>query len=163
MCCLGLLVARPAAGAAHDDARQGRREPSANPTVKGNLLVPVRRQLALAFGLALESLRTIPACSALFGNFGKDGAELLASVEFDAATFELFGDTCSRGGVAAFTEVRGRKIRLCPGFGLLTVQGAAVILIHEALHVAGLSERHVDPHGLAPQQINHMVAVSCLR
>jgi hypothetical protein len=113
--------------------------------------------------LAQRSVRTVPSCSALFDKLGADGLALLAAVEFDGATLEMGRDTCSRGGVAAFTVIKGKRIRLCPGFAVLSVPGAAVILIHEALHAAGMSEKPVDPAGLAPQEINRLVATSCLR
>jgi hypothetical protein len=117
----------------------------------------------LAFRSAQDSIRAHPTCSALFDRFGMDGLELLAMVEFESATMEMVGDTCSRGGVAAFTKVSGRTIRLCPGFGVLPVPEATVILIHELLHTAGMSEKPLDPDGLLPQEINQLVAVSCGR
>lgn len=158
-----LFVVPPAFGADRRDDAGNRGVMVAQPRVRGNLLAPVRRQLALAFQLALRDIQTNPACSALFAEFGADGLELLARVEFDAATLELTGGTCDRGGVAAFTNVKSRRIRLCPGFAVLSVPAATVILIHETLHTAGMSERPIDPNGLAPQEINRLVATSCFR
>jgi hypothetical protein len=131
--------------------------------VRGNLPGPVRLQLVLAFRMAQESIRTNQACSALFGRFGADGLDLLARVEFHAVTIESTGRTCDRSGVAAFTTVKSSRIRLCPGFGVLPVPAAAVILIHELLHAAGMSEKPIDPKGLTPPEINRLVAVSCFR
>lgn len=133
------------------------------PAVHGNLVGPVRRQLTLAFRLAEEEIRDRPSCSALFERFHADGVQLLAAVEFHAAAIDLLTDTCSRPGVAAFTTVAGRRIWLCPHFGDLGVPAAAMILIHEALHAAGLTERPSDPNGLMPQEINRLVAASCSR
>ena len=92
-----------------------------------------------------------------------DGTQILAAVEFVAVTIELAGDACSRTEVAAFTTVAGRKVWLCPHFGDLNVPAAAMILIHEALHAAGLTERPRDPSGLLPPEINRLVAASCGR
>lgn len=123
----------------------------------------MRRELAFGFSLAEEEIRHASSCSALFGKFHADGAQLLAAIEFEAATIDVVSDTCSRSGVAAFTTVGGRKIWLCPHFGDLTVPAAAMIIIHEALHAAGLTERPADPRGLLPQEINQLVAASCSR
>ncbi len=162
--CLGvLLVAQAAAGADRGNVIQARRTLTAHGMVRGNLPVPVRRQLTLASRLARDSIRTNPACSALFRRFGADGLELLKRVEFEAIAFEMAGNTCDRGGVPAFTEVRGGRITLCPGFGVLSVPAAAVILIHELLHTAGMSEKPVDPNGLTPREINRLVVTSCSR
>jgi len=128
--------------------------------VTGNLLTPVRRQLSLAFHFAQEKIQVHPGCSALFRRFGVDGVEVLARVRFDAATFEKNVSVCKHG-VAAYTAVGTGQIRLCPGFAVLSVPGAALILIHEALHSAGLSEKPADPNGLTPQQINRLVEVGC--
>ena len=133
------------------------------PTVHGNLPGPVRRQLTLGFRLAAEEIRRTPSCSALFSRFHADGVQLLAALDFEASTSAVLGDTCSRVGVTAFTTVGGRKVRLCPHFGDLEVPAAAMILIHEVLHAAGLTERPADPHGLLPQEINRLVAVNCSR
>jgi hypothetical protein len=158
-----MLVASPALGSDLDSAVARRATWRAHPTVKGNLPASVRRQLTLAFRSAQDSIRARPTCSALFDRFGMNGLELLTVVEFESATMEMVGDTCSRGGVAAFTKVKGRTIKLCPGFGVLPVPKATVILIHELLHTAGMSERPLDPNGLLPQEINRLVAVSCGR
>ena len=161
LCGAILLATLSAVGADGSDVRPVHRIQAGHATVNGNLLGPVRRQLSLAFRLAQESIQSNPACSALFGSFGTDGRELLAAVEFNGALFEKVGDTCGRNGVAAFTEVKSKRIRLCPGFAVLSVPAAALILIHEVLHSAGLSEKPLDPNGLTPQEINRLVAVSC--
>jgi hypothetical protein len=135
-----MLVASPALGSDLDSAVARRATWRAHPTVKGNLPASVRRQLTLAFRSAQDSIRARPTCSALFDRFGMNGLELLTVVEFE-----------------------GRTIKLCPGFGVLPVPKATVILIHELLHTAGMSERPLDPNGLLPQEINRLVAVSCGR
>ncbi|MDD5563138.1 MAG: hypothetical protein PHQ91_05455 [Thermoanaerobaculaceae bacterium] len=158
-----LLLAPPTAGADGDDENQAHRPLGAHYVVRGNFDAAVRRQLTLASRLAQDGIRANAACSALFGRFGKDGLELFKIVEFEAAAIESTGTTCDRGGVPAFTGVGGRRIRLCPGFGLLSVPAAAVILIHELLHTAGMSEKPMDPNGLTPQEINRLVGTSCRR
>jgi hypothetical protein len=89
-----------------------------------------------------------------------DGAELLGRVRFDGAAFETSFSTC-KTGVAAYTTVGSHQIVLCPGLGGIPVPGAALILIHEALHCAGMTEKPSDPNGLTAREINLMVKVSC--
>jgi len=157
----GLLAAQAAVAGEPSNISQVGAPPVAKPRVSGNLLVPVRHQLSLGFFLAQTRIRTHPTCSALFGRFGADGADLLAKLRFDGATFEGSSNACGRGGVPAYTKVGSHLISLCPGFGVLSIAGAAQTVIHEALHSAGMSEKPVDPEGLTPQEINRMVKVSC--
>jgi hypothetical protein len=159
-CGLVLMAQAAVAGDARDQRQDGAR-PVAKPTVTGNLLVPVRKQLSLGFFLAQMSIRAHPNCAALFSRLGANGLEVLAKARYNGANFDKSSDACGKGGVAAYTKVGSHLIRLCPGFGVLSVPGAALILIHEALHSAGLSEKPADPNGLTPQEINLTVTVSC--
>jgi hypothetical protein len=158
--CSLMLVGQTAVAGDGRNVSQVVAPPPVKPTVSANLIAPVRRQVALAFRFAQERIRTHPTCSALFGRFGMDGAELLGRARFDGAAFETSFSTC-KGGVAAYTTVGSRQIVLCPGFGRITVPGAALILIHEVLHSAGMTEKPSDPNGLTPQEISLMVKVSC--
>jgi len=158
--CALLLVAQTVAAGDPRVARSAGEPRAAKPTVTGNLLTPVRRQLSLAFHFAQEKIQAHPGCSALFGRFGMDGAELLGRARFAEAAFETSFSKC-KYGVAAYTTVGSHQIVLCPGFGGITVPGAALILIHEMLHSAGMIEKPSDPNGLTPQEINLMVKVSC--
>ena len=135
--------------------------PVAKPTVAGNLSAPVRQQLTLGFLLAKKSIQAHPGCAALFSRLSADGLETLARARYGAADFVTSGDTCGKGGVPAYTKVGSHLISLCPGFGVLSIAGAAQTVIHEALHSAGMSEKPVDPEGLTPQEINQMVKMSC--
>ena len=49
-------------------------------------------------------------------------------------------------------------VGLCAQFGRIRVAEASQVLIHEALHNAGLSEQPHDPDGLTPDEIDEMVA-----
>jgi hypothetical protein len=50
---------------------------------------------------------------------------------------------------------------LCRGFSSLGAERAAVTLIHEALHWAGLSEKPLDKDGMDPRDIDRMVKKAC--
>jgi hypothetical protein len=159
--CALLLTAPGVVAGDRPDVSRSREARATKPNLRGNLPGPVTRQLFLAFNLAAERVSSNASCSALFTSLGADAIELLASVHFEGATQNMSGDTCSRGRVPAFTKVGGRHVRLCPPFALLSLPDAAVTVIHEALHCAGLSEKPPDPNGLTPQEINLMVKVSC--
>lgn len=57
--------------------------------------------------------------------------------------------------------VGSRRVTLCPEFATLSTTAAARILIHEALHSAGLGEWPAYPHALMSEEINRMVAGKC--
>ncbi|HQT94581.1 MAG: hypothetical protein B7Z68_01875 [Acidobacteria bacterium 21-70-11] len=91
---------------------------------------------------------------------GGDGVQALADTRYSAATSIGAEDACQRG-IAAFTVVRSPLSYLCAAYGTLETRHAAVTLIHEALHYAGLTERPSDPLGLSTDEINRMVRVCC--
>lgn len=64
---------------------------------------------------------------------------------------------------AAFTWVGGAHTRLCRRFSSLSVERAAMTLIHEALHHAGLTEKPMDPEGMSAREIDNMVGDACGR
>ena len=61
----------------------------------------------------------------------------------------------------ALTEVGGRVTWVCQGFAELTDHRAAMVVIHEALHYAGLTEAPLDPAGMRSPEINAMVEEAC--
>ena len=62
---------------------------------------------------------------------------------------------------SAFTEVGSSVTYLCRDFGRLAPEQAAIRLVHEALHHAGLPEAPADPTALASAEINELVARDC--
>ena len=159
--CLGLLLMAPPVAASDlrgvkklDDPR------STGPMMRGNVTETVRQRLTLGFYLAKARVNTKPSCAALFTQLGADGPSLLAQVTFHGVTMEKVRGPCGPD-IVAHTTVGGRDVKLCPSFGSLSVPAAAVIVIHEALHSAGLSEKPSDPQGLTKEQINTLVKVSC--
>ncbi|MCP3960649.1 MAG: hypothetical protein GY719_22630 [bacterium] len=118
----------------------------------------LRRSLTVAYPIALRWLRPDTACSALFRNLGADGPKTLSStLYFPAEVTE--NPPCWRA--AAFTRVGGRVTFLCEGFSRLPASRAAVILLHEALHSAGVDEQPHDPDALTSSQITQLVARTC--
>jgi hypothetical protein len=133
---------------------------ASRPLVRGLLPDPVARRLALAFPVALERVRTVPGCRALFDRLGGDGVAALASTRYSPAA-SIGAEGACRPGIAAFTVVRGPLSYLCAAYGTLDTRRAAATLIHEALHYAGLTERPSDPRGLSTHEINRMVRTQC--
>lgn len=130
------------------------------PKVSGQLPAPLWSKLGSAFRVAQEKIRTIPSCSGLFTSRGSDGLGLLTRARFAGATSEWDHTACA-GSAVATTEIGGRQIRLCPRFESLSVHAAALILIHETLHTAGMSEKPPDPSALTSAEINELVKASC--
>ncbi len=67
---------------------------------------------------------------------------------------------CQRS-VPAFTYVGSPQTRLCRRFASMAPARAAVTVLHEALHGAGLTESPLNPDGMTPREIDHMVMEAC--
>jgi len=89
-----------------------------------------------------------------------DGFEKLATAIYYQTTERQEKSACSQGS-AALTMVGSPATRLCLGFGSLQTQSAAMLLIHEALHFAGMGEKPLDPAGLTSPEINRLIKVRC--
>jgi len=50
---------------------------------------------------------------------------------------------------------------LCKRFDRVSNAMAVVVMLHEALHTAGLDEKSHAPDGMAPHEINFLVERSC--
>ena len=114
----------------------------------------LRRGLRIAEG----RLRELASCRELFKALGSDGNEELNQSAYHWAAR---GGDCRRDA-SAYTWVGTSRTCLCPNFGHLSSRGAAVTLIHEALHHAGLTEQPSDPLAMTSGQINQLVATSCM-
>ncbi|MEJ2086222.1 MAG: hypothetical protein P8Y44_11165 [Acidobacteriota bacterium] len=134
------------------------------PTISTRGLVPadLRFRLRSAHRLARERLSNSPGCRALFDSLGADGPTVLEGSTYGVAQSGFEQSICSERSAAAFTTVSGQRVHLCPRlFSGLTVQKAAMILIHESLHRAGLSEWPSNPAGLRSVEINTLIRDRC--
>lgn len=116
--------------------------------------------LAEAYSVAHDRLRLLPSCRALFAPYGADGEDLLAGSLYVQATTHHEAQICGRR-VAAFTAVESPVTRLCRNFRRLDAEQGALILIHEALHFAGMPEAPHEKDAMTSQEINELVAESC--
>lgn len=157
----------PVAAASNNGSNFGSADPalatlrsSFRPKVSGALPEMLWIKLGFAFRVAREKLQTIQGCAGLFTSRGADGLELLRSVTFAKATRERDLTLCERD-VSALIEVGGHRIRLCSRFNELSAPAAAVILIHETLHAAGMREKPPDSSALTAAEINRLVKDRC--
>ncbi len=119
----------------------------------------VNRQLQNAFHDALKRIRGLQPCRGLFEHLGADGFEVLADTTYIYAETGSFRSVCDEA--CAFTTVGGSMVGLCAQFGRIPVAEAAQVLIHEALHNAGMTEQPSDPDGPTPDEIDDMVVHAC--
>ena len=122
----------------------------------------MRRKLDRAFRVAALRLRERAACRALFAGLEADGLSRLGATRYRAAESAGDGRVCRRaGGVAAFTAIGNPVTTICPSLDHLNVRQAAVILVHEALHFAGLPESPPTRGAMTSTEINDRIAERC--
>jgi hypothetical protein len=164
---LAVVVAVGLAGLgwAGDDTELGWRDtglPAESPTAPWHhpsMDSATRARLASAFSLAVSRVAGRPECAGLFSDLGADGAEMLTSSLYFPAPAAKRASTCRRA--VAFTRVGAAPTFLCDQFHSLTDDHAALVLVHEALHHAGLTESPADPSGKSSSAINEMVRKAC--
>lgn len=134
--------------------------PRANPWVQPKTDPRLREKIAAAARLAALRIEEIPECAEMFSALGADGIDVLQSTLYFPINHPIRRvDFCPMN--MAYTFVGGPATWLCPDFKRLPTERAALILIHEALHHAGLSEHPVDPDGMTSPAINKMVKRRC--
>jgi len=133
---------------------------SAEPTVNGTFASSVTEKLNESFALAIDKVRRNPKCLELFEPFLVSGVDRLESTFYAPPNPERTYDSCDRGALA-YTHVGSPVTHLCSEFETVSREEAAVVLIHEALHFAGLSEAPSSPGALTSNQISQMVIGAC--
>jgi hypothetical protein len=123
------------------------------------MLYTVARVLPDAYRSAQRRIRSIESCRDLFAALGADGVELLGATSYHLADADWEKEACT--SAEAFTTIGGTEVTLCNSFGWLSPKEGAVVLIHEALHSAGLGEQPSVPDGPTPAQIDQAVATYC--
>ena len=132
------------------------------PRTLGPLPAEISRQLQRAMELAVKRLNERSACRELFSALGASGLDILSATIYTAPISTAEDEVCQQRNAAALTLVGGRRTILCsPAFSRLSRWQAAMILIHEALHHAGLSEYPLASDAPRSSEINQRVKVSC--
>jgi len=152
-----VVVALPASGSA---AQPGDWTTRPSPRVSGVLPQADARRLSTSFALAVDRLDGRADCARLFADLEADGRRLLSLTLYRAPARESEAKRC-RAGRAAFTVVGSPLTCVCPSFGRLSRHDGAMILIHEALHFAGLPESPATPAALDSRGINRLVKERC--
>jgi hypothetical protein len=120
----------------------------------------VREKLESAVRIALERIDEVEECGDLFSGLGADGKEMLNSTLYIPVSPRNRKDGICRQA-AAYTKVGAKSTFICPEFSRLSDERAAMFVVHEALHHAGLSEKPLDRRGMTSLEINTMVGKKC--
>lgn len=127
--------------------------------VDPKLTCGARRKLIASLETAQAALRREPGCRAMFRELGTDGISVLRSSAFIGASLHDEHGVCRHAN--AFSAVGARWTRLCRSFAFLSDVDGAVVVLHEALHHAGLGEWPSDLSGDRSIAISARVALRC--
>ena len=120
----------------------------------------LRNKLQSAVQIAAERIEEVEECGELFTRLGADGEETLnTTLYFPVAAYNRRDGICRQA--AAYTKVGAKSTFVCPEFSRLSDKRAAMFVVHEALHHAGLSEKPLDRSGMTSLEINTMVGKKC--
>lgn len=140
------------------------------PYVHASMEPEVRAKLEAGLAIASDRLGEIDACSDLFSRLGADGINMLNTGRFFQVNTHLREvKICGRNGAVwhqgaenlAYTRVGGSLTWICRHFARVSDEVAAVTVIHEALHHAGLTEWPSDRLAMTTQEITRMVRRTC--
>jgi hypothetical protein len=120
---------------------------------------PVRKRIESSFELAKQRLTENPQCGDLFADLGANGLETISSTLYFPASAAQEKKLCR--GAWGYTTVGAAPTHLCRKFSRISEKKGAMILIHEALHHAGMGEFPQDSNALTSASINALVEDSC--
>jgi hypothetical protein len=120
-----------------------------------------RERLVSSFQIAVDRVQEIPECREMFTDLGTDAVDTITGIYFTPIGIHGARPNICNGNVAYTYVGGGPTTWLCREFSRLTDKKAAMIIIHEALHHAGLTERLKDPKGMTSAGINRMVSKRC--
>lgn len=116
-----------------------------------------------AWKVAVIRVSSSNTCAGLFDGLDMGGIESLTRTNyFRTVSTEIACRRMKHRKVAAYTYVGSPNTRICSTFDRLSLHAGAAILIHEALHAAGLEEsRNSNGQHETPEQINGRVYSAC--
>lgn len=129
------------------------------PWISSKVPEPVRSRLEASYNIATRHLRDNAECRSLFAELGASGFEALASTLYYPASQQNEKQVCR--GAFGYTTVGSAPTFLCRRFSRLSERRAALVLIHEGLHRAGMGEWPQDSDALPSSAINDLVAEAC--
>ena len=142
-----------------DSSVQPARLMRTRPWIHGTMSAEVTDKLEAAIDIANDRVARLPSCAALFSNLGADASEILQSVLYLPAPPESEASACRHA--MAHTFVGDSRTWVCRAITKVSDSQAAMVIIHEALHHAGLSERVRDRRSKTSTDINELVSVRC--
>lgn len=130
------------------------------PNIRWGVMPDVGLKIRTGFAVAVSRATNVGTCAALFSKLGADPVELLGRSLYYPAALNRNNPAC-RNGAQAFTPVGSPITWVCDRFARLDTDKAALVLLHEALHFAGLPEQPHDPGAMTSSEINDMVKDRC--
>ncbi len=157
---IGASIAAPGGGAVGSSLPSFTALPDLEPWIHGDMPDDVKARLEAGFELATKRVQEVPECRALFEGLGADALETLRTgLYFPINSHRKERAVC--GSAVAFTNVGAAPTFLCRDFARLSDERAAMYVIHEALHHAGLTEKPHDQGAMTSREINSMVTTAC--
>ena len=114
----------------------------------------------MAFRGAVNRIQKEESCGALFDELLIDGLQALSRIRYNPPQSQWEQRQCA-SGVAAYTVVGSNRVVVCRHFQRLDRGVQSAVLIHEALHPAGLREAPLNPEAMTPEEIQSMVEEAC--
>jgi len=130
-----------------------------HPWISDKLPNRVRQNIESAVELVVERLEGRPSCASLFTELGKDGVAVINRTLYYPANARMETKVCWRA--YAFTEVGIRPTWICRRLWQLPVWRQALVLLHEALHHAGLEEWPHSKGAAHSSTVSGRVAAAC--
>jgi hypothetical protein len=130
------------------------------PNVRLGVAPAVAMKLRAGFDLALDRVERESACRALFADLGGEAREALGGTLYYGSTPAQEDGRCRYA--YAVTQIGSAVTWVCQrNFVEVGLEHAARILIHEALHRAGLPERPQAPDAKSAREIDRMIHTRC--
>jgi len=132
---------------------------SIEPWIHPSMPSLLEKKLRAGFDIALQRVTEVQSCSDLFAKLRADGVETLKTGLYFPASPARETSVCRRS--MAQTFVGDAPTWICRRMESSSDEKAAMVIIHEALHHSGLTEKPRDRRAMSSGAINVMVSKDC--
>jgi hypothetical protein len=132
---------------------------SVEPWIHPSMPSALDKKLRVGFEIAIQRVTEVPSCNDLFAKLHADPVETLKTGLYFPASPARETSVCRRS--MAQTFVGDAPTWICRRMMSSSDEHAAMVIIHEALHHAGLTEKPRDRKAMSSGAINVMVGKSC--